>query len=121
MSAREIHLELLLGRPVCDADGRRVGSIEEVKVDTGSGEWRVAEYVTGAVGALERLASAGVGLWLVTLLGTGFAGAFTTYSAFALDTVLLDHNGRRGRAVLNVAANLLLGSIAFALGWWLGG
>ena len=69
MSAREIHLELLLGRPVCDADGRRVGSIEEVKVDTGSGEWRVAEYVTGAVGALERLASAGVGLWLVTLLG----------------------------------------------------
>jgi CrcB protein len=59
--------------------------------------------------------------WLVTLLGTGFAGAFTTYSAFALDTVLLDHNGRRGRALVNIAANLLLGSVAFALGWWLGG
>ena len=59
--------------------------------------------------------------WLLTLLGTGFAGAFTTYSAFALDTVLLDHNGRRGRALVNIAANLLLGSVAFALGWWLGG
>lgn len=55
-----------------------------------------------------------------TVLGTGVAGALTTYSAFALDTVLLHRNGRRVRAVANVLANLILGTAAFGLGWWLG-
>ena len=71
MSAREIHLEQLLGRTVHDADGRRVGDIEEVTVDTGSGEWQVTEYITGPIGMLERLAAAQIGLWLVGLLGGG--------------------------------------------------
>jgi CrcB protein len=53
-----------------------------------------------------------------TFLGTGVAGALTTYSAFALETVLLDRNGRRGAALLNVAASLALGAVAFAVGWW---
>ncbi|MGH3347221.1 MAG: fluoride efflux transporter FluC [Nocardioides sp.] len=53
-----------------------------------------------------------------TLLGTGVAGALTTYSALALETVLLDRNGRRGTALLNVAASLVLGAAAFAVGWW---
>jgi fluoride exporter len=53
-----------------------------------------------------------------TILGTGVAGALTTYSAFALETVLLDRNGRRGAALLNVAASLALGAAAFAVGWW---
>lgn len=56
--------------------------------------------------------------WLRVLLGTGVAGALTTYSAFALETVLLDRNGRRGAALLNVAASLALGAAAFAVGWW---
>ncbi|QZY28683.1 fluoride efflux transporter CrcB [Nocardioides coralli] len=54
-----------------------------------------------------------------TLLGTGVAGALTTYSAFALDTVLLDRNGHRWRALANVGLNLVLGVTAFATGWWL--
>jgi len=53
-----------------------------------------------------------------TLLGTGVAGALTTYSAFALETVLLDRDGRRAAALLNVAASLVLGTAAFAVGWW---
>ena len=57
--------------------------------------------------------------WLRTLLGTGVAGALTTYSAFALDAVLLERNGRRGWAVAHVVGNLALATAGFALGWWL--
>lgn len=55
--------------------------------------------------------------WVLTLLGSGVAGALTTYSAFALETVELAPR----RAAGNVLATLALGSAAFALGWWLGG
>jgi CrcB protein len=59
--------------------------------------------------------------WVTTLLGSGVAGALTTYSAFALDTVLLERNGRRVPALLLAAGSLALGAAAFALGWWVGG
>jgi fluoride ion exporter CrcB/FEX len=49
------------------------------------------------------------------------AGALTTYAAFALDTVLLERNGRRVPALLLAAGSLALGAAAFALGWWVGG
>ena len=55
--------------------------------------------------------------WVLTLLGSGVAGALTTYSAFALETVGLTPR----RAAGNVLATLALGSAAFAVGWWLGG
>ena len=58
--------------------------------------------------------------WALTLLGTGLAGALTTYSAFALETVLLEREGNRTLAVVNVVASLALGTLGFALGWWLG-
>ena len=51
--------------------------------------------------------------WTLTLLGSGVAGALTTYSAFALETVRLP----RRTAVLYALATLTLGSAAFALGW----
>ena len=80
-----------------------------------------ATLVVNVVGSgLLGVVAATVDEWLLVLLGTGVAGALTTYSAFALESVLLTRNGRRGWALANVGASLVLGSTAFALGWWLG-
>jgi len=51
--------------------------------------------------------------------GTGFLGAFTTYSTFAVDVVHLLQAGRLVGAFGYLAATLLLGGAATALGIWL--
>ncbi len=56
---------------------------------------------------------------LVALLGTGFAGAFTTYSTFAYETVRLFEDGATQLALVNVAVSLGLGLLAALGGWYL--
>jgi CrcB protein len=61
---------------------------------------------------------------VVTMLGVGFLGAFTTFSTFALDAVSLGSEGQAGLAVVYVAASVALGLVAAAGGqavgrWWL--
>jgi CrcB protein len=48
---------------------------------------------------------------LVLVLGTGFCGAFTTVSSFAVETVRLGEDDETGRAVLN-ATGTLAGAVA---------
>lgn len=50
------------------------------------------------------------------ILGSGFAGGFTTLSTWAWDTVDLAAEGERRRAVLNVVASFAAGLAAAALG-----
>ena len=50
------------------------------------------------------LASASPGLLL--FLGVGFCGALTTFSSFALDTLVLVREGRRAASVTNVAVSV---------------
>ena len=52
-------------------------------------------------------------------VATGFLGAFTTFSTFAFDTVVLWRAGESARAVTNVGLSLGLGLAAVALGVWL--
>ncbi|MBS2002241.1 MAG: fluoride efflux transporter CrcB [Cyanobacteria bacterium SZAS LIN-5] len=54
------------------------------------------------------------------LLTTGFSGGFTTFSAFAWETLSLYQKGDTTLALANIGANLLLGFIAVFLGYLLG-
>lgn len=55
-----------------------------------------------------------------SLLVTGFLGGFTTFSTFAEDTHRMFHHGPAMGAAANVAASVILGLAAVALGHKLG-
>ena len=50
----------------------------------------------------------------------GFLGAFTTFSTYSADTVLLWETGRRGLAVANAAGSVLVGLTFVVLGLAIG-
>lgn len=58
--------------------------------------------------------------WAVSLLGSGFCGALTTFSTFGYETVRLADEGETATAAANVLGSLAAGLAAAAVGWWLG-
>ena len=60
-----------------------------------------------------------LGPQLRLFLVTGVLGALTTFSTFSWDTLLLARSGRFDAALVNVAANTILGLGAATLGFWL--
>ena len=55
--------------------------------------------------------------WLLTLVGTGFCGALTTFSTFGYETVRLVEDGSFAEAALNVVVTLTVGLAAVLAGW----
>lgn len=84
-----------------------------------------AVLVVNVVGSLiggVALGLAQAGVWgadarLIVL--SGFCGGLTTFSTFSVETIQLTLEGRMRAAIASVAANLVLGIGAAALGWWL--
>ena len=52
-------------------------------------------------------------------LGVAFLGAFTTFSSFSVETLLLLRAGSIGLGLINFLANNLAGLAAAMLGFWL--
>jgi len=66
-------------------------------------------------------AHGGVAPWLLAGVGTGFLGAYTTFSTYIWETMRLVEDGAVLIACLNVAASVVTGAAAAALGLVVGG
>lgn len=88
----------------------------------GNAEWPIATFGINIVGAfllgllLENLGRRGIDAGgrekLRLLAGTGFCGAFTTYSTFALEAVILTRDGHWPTALAYGASTVVLGVLA---------
>ena len=80
-------------------------------------------FAVNVVGSLALGATAGAvattdgPAWVLTLVGTGFCGALTTFSTFGFETVRLVEDGSLLEAALNVGASLVVGMAACVAGW----
>lgn len=75
----------------------------------------IGSLILGATaGAVSEGAAPG---WVLTLVGTGFAGALTTFSTFGFETVRLTEEGSLLEAALNVGASLAAGLAVCVAGW----
>ena len=87
------------------------------------GEWLDEEFPTGTLLA-NVVASALLGLFCAlalsdsaaALLGTGFCGGMSTYSAFAVQT----HRAGPRTGAIYAAATIVLSVAACAVGFWVG-
>ena len=56
-------------------------------------------------------------LWVI--VGTGFCGAYTTFSTFGYETMGLVSRKRYGRAALYVVSSVIVGTMASFCGAWI--
>jgi sporulation protein YlmC with PRC-barrel domain len=69
MAAKEIQLEMLLGRRVFGLNGKSIGHLEEIVADLRKGQCFVEEFHVGSYAVLERLASWSIGRAALKIFG----------------------------------------------------
>lgn len=70
--------------------------------------------------AFGAIAGAAPGHQVALIAGTGFLGAYTTFSTWMLETLLLGESGRARAAIVNLVGQLVVGFGFAALGFALG-
>lgn len=75
----------------------------------------VGSLILGVVAS--AVVHAGSPAWLLTLVGTGFCGALTTFSTFGFETFRLLEDGSWAEALVNVGLSLVAGMLAVVAGW----
>lgn len=83
--------------------------------------WGIWAINTSGSFVLGLLVGSGLGAVPLLIGGTGFCGAYTTFSTFAYETVVLAERRQPVAAVVNVLGSIAGGLGAAALGIWLGG
>jgi len=79
----------------------------------------VTVNVTGAF-ALGLVSGLGLSHGVTTLVGTGFLGAYTTFSGWMLETRSLAEDRQWRAAAANIAVSVVAGLAAAFAGHWLG-
>ena len=82
----------------------------------------VGTITVNVTGAFLLGVVSGIGLSHIgtTLIGTGFLGAYTTFSGWMLETRSLAQDRRIGAAAGNIGVSVVLGLLAAVAGHWLG-
>ena len=117
----------MVGKIVCVALGAVIGGIARFLVTHLSSELSHHHgfpYGTLTVNAVGCVVAGYVLTWTADhthdtyrlLMATGFCGAFTTFSAFAYESMSYWHEGRIGLFVANLAANNTLSLLGVVLG-----
>lgn len=116
MTALLVVLGAAVGAPLRYATDRIVQARHSTGLPWGT-------FVVNAVGSfvLGLVVGASASPEVTALVGTGFCGALTTYSTFALETVALGERRRLGAAVANAVGSVVAGLAAAGLGLLLGG
>ena len=82
--------------------------------------WGTALINLSGAFVLGIIAGVAPGHAVTLVVGTGFLGAYTTFSTWMLESLLLGESGRTTAAVANVAGQLVVGLAVAALGFGLG-
>jgi CrcB protein len=96
--------------------------VDGLVVDHTSRELPVGTFVVNVTGSLILGCLTGLVLYHTfpstpkTLLGTGFCGAYTTFSTFAYETIRLAEEGETGAALRVLLASVVVPVLAAALG-----
>ena len=96
--------------------------VDAAVIDRTEGLFPWGTFVINVTGSLILGVVTGLGLYhgLTTaprlVIGTGFCGAYTTFSTFTFETVRLAEEGATPNAVRNALGTLVAGGIAAAVG-----